>query len=98
MTEMKLPTPANDNQSPQSIAQEQVSAKGGVLSVILGLGKFPFEAMGIIERKPFNPEELYKAVNQERRRVIQALEQSHQEEVWGEINDSISPDELKKAV
>jgi hypothetical protein len=34
MTEMKFPNPVNDNQSPQSIAQEQASAKGGVLTII----------------------------------------------------------------
>lgn len=39
MTEMKLPTPANDNLPSGSIAQEQASAKGGVLTIITWLAE-----------------------------------------------------------
>jgi hypothetical protein len=90
MTEVKLPIPANDHSASTTIAQEQTSAKGGVFSVILWLGKYPLQAMGIVEA-PFNPEELYRAVNQERRRVIQALERSQQ---WDDLeaqNDDVAP-------
>ncbi len=37
MTEMKFPTAANDNPSPQSITQEQTTTQWGVFSVLSGL-------------------------------------------------------------
>lgn len=37
MTEMKFPTPVNNDSSPQSIAQEQATTQWGVLSILSGL-------------------------------------------------------------